>query len=201
MSDFPVVFDRDVGFINWTDKIAGWSTSSVQVAAADWLMRSTGVTNIDHASVSAHSIQLNTTVSRVVGMGVHISGPLDTGGDELTAYSYNVTAMTEDPNLIPVMFWAVSPAAPSAAAGGDTCLGVRVLAWPDSLNAKGNTLNSGGVIALPVTDPFAAGRAVAFGIGMLAGAAAPLATTFCHGRLSVRRLVRNKPTVYDQRKV
>lgn len=196
---FPTIFERDTEFTDWTAALAGWSTSATSFSGGDTLMRSDGTVAVDYRSMTVHNVQLNTTLNKMTAAGLHIQGPRD--ADELTAYQYQVSVYTNDPNLIPVLFVGVSVATPTNAAAGEIVTEPRWLKWPSSLNEKGNTLNASGIIALTKTDLVAADRAVAFGVGLLGGLSAPLATSQNVMSLSVRRLVAVEPVILDSRKL
>lgn len=199
--NFPIRLTRDCDFLAWDDDaIASWSSTMLVHGSPDILMRSDGIPKINYASFSLRIDHTMTLVNRVSSGGIHIKGPDD--GDELTPYAWNALAYTEDPNLFPAVFCAISPAAPTSDAAGDTCKECRYLAFPTTSNDDalgGSFVQASGVVALPKTDHIAADRNIAFGIAFISGLGVP-ATSMCMGQLNVRRLVNFEPMILDRTK-
>lgn len=197
MPPYPIRTERDVPFLSWDDASpASWCTVESQAAAATYLMRSSGLVHADYASMLIRGTA-DPQANEINSAGIHIQGPVP--GEELTQYAYNVVASSQDPNTYPVLYVAISPATPTSGAGGDIVSIPHLLEVPSTRDAGGQ-LNASGIIALPITDYHAADRAIAFGVGCVAGLTASSGANSCFAVLSVRRLVGTLPLIYDKYK-
>ncbi len=195
---FPIRLERDTKIVNWALKMGGWPTATSASDGEDCTMRSDGVLNADYGLVQVKADTIAVPANRMIGAGVHMSGPLD--GEEFTLYSYCVDIWTSDTELIPVFYVAVSPATITSDATGDLCEQFSLIGTADGMSTEYKALHREGVVALPLTDAVAAGRGVAFGAG-LATTASASGTLKAYMRLSVRRLVANEPSILDTTKL
>lgn len=198
----PIILERDTPFLSWTDDDnSPWCTASSAAAAANIVMRSSGVLNEDSGSMVCRG---TTTMiaNEIRSNGIHLRGPYDELAlDEHVVYQYDVCALSTDVNLIPLLFCAISPASITSSAGGDTVSEVHAISYAQNITTIGNTLNAQGTFAVPKTDHIAVNRHIAFGVGMMAGPAAAAGTNTMYARLCVRRLVNLEPSILDTRKL
>lgn len=195
---FPQRLERDTQIIDWAALTLALSTSTSAAAGDDIRMTSDGLVHSNFGVAHTKGLTVAVAGNKITAAGINLQGP--DPGDEYTLYSYNAFAWCVDPELMPILFCAVSIAIPTNAVGGDLCEHYQLIALPQSLGTTHRALQSEGTIILPKTDAVAASRAVAFGIGF-ATAGSTSGTLGAYTRLSVRRLMENEPAIIDTTKL
>lgn len=200
---YPTIQERDTALINWATEETAWATTLVPATNDNIRMKSSGLVNVDYA-VSKHGGTVTLIANELTSGGIYITGPL-AGAAAFTLYSYQCSAWTEDPEIMPMFYVGIGAATPSSAAAGDTVEDVRYLHVPQAAGASFNSLEAQGVIGCPLPFTELGGgyedRALVFGVAWATGLNAATASSWCRARLSVRRLVASEPTTYDRRKL
>lgn len=200
---FPIRLDRDGDFISHAHELFVHATTHIANGLDDINVRSSGLLQIDHAMVKVNAA-LTITAGNLTGTGLHISSP-PIHGEEFTPYSYNCTAWSEDPEIVPMLFIGVSPAVITNNNTGDVVTDIRFIKAGKSSGASMVTLEAEGTIA--TQHPFTtlgAGyetRAICFGVAFVCGLNNATAGSACYARISVRRLVQNEPQILDTSKL
>ena len=194
----PIVFERDIQLVDFAAalELNAFSTTTSGINADNIYMVSDGILKNDYAAFKGDNL-VTLTTGVGVSAGIHISPPREDSG-EFTPYAYNVTAWTEDPEITPMFFTAVSPATITANATGDIVEDIRHLAV--GVSAGGfNAMNACGVVG--VASPPTADRNLAFGVTFACGLSSATASSGCYYRMDVRRLVKHEPKILDHRKI
>lgn len=191
---YPIVIERDSAIVDFSAE-QSFSQSESNLEAVTWNVRSDGVQRTNYGVLTASQEITTTTADKTKATGLHITGPAD--GDELTLYCIQAFALSDDPNVRPVLFIAESPASITSASAGDVCTTRRILAAGTGLGTEGSQLAYHGVVAVDDTPN---GRGVVFGIGMSANSSGGAATKAIVN-MTVRRLVGVDPRVLDTRKL
>lgn len=192
----PPIVDRDTKYFDWVTVQLALSTTDSAIHSGSVRMKSDGIVYPD--TVSAYVKDVDTlTAGRMSSAGVHLASPL--GNDDYTMYKYSCSMTSEDPEISPYLFIGIGIAAPTADAGGDLVTNVHYIGMPTALGLQ-NVLEVDGIFALQKTDAVAADRAVVFGMGFATGISSATAGSSLYGRIDVRRLVKNKIQIYDNRK-
>lgn len=192
---FPIILERDTPIIDWTARLSGWPTSSAAAASEVFEMRSDGLLKVDYGTMDVANVSGPTT-GECECCGLYITGP--EALDEFTPYAISAVAMSEDALIRPFLFIGMAPATITSDAGGDALTICRVIGVADLVDAQGACLEIDRTII--VKEMPTAGRALAVGVGMMAGIGNS-ANVHCWARLSVRRLVGNNPAIIDTRKL
>lgn len=197
---FPYRMDRDTEFVSFKDvaRITSWGLAVIHTVT-DLNVDSDGLVNVDHGTIHINS-NVTLAATQIQASGLHITGPVDEGG--LTPYAYSMTAYVEDTGVMPFAFVGVSPA--SVIALDSVVENYRPIRAAVSQGDGWSVLNCEGIIACPLPfDDLAAGyenRALCFGIGMMSDAGTP-AAAMAIARISVRRLVKSDPIIFDKFKL
>lgn len=193
---FPIRSERDTKIVDWVQNTQTTATTQQSTTENDLRMVSTGVLNVDHGLIQIKATADIASANTIQAIGLHITPPVI--GDEHTLYSYNAHAWCVDPELMPFLFIAVSPASITNNVAGDVCVRFQIIGTPDASSDNFISMQREGTIAVPQTH--IDDRSICFGIGFATGVSACTALKV-FARLSVRRLVANKPTLIDTTKL
>lgn len=197
---FPIRPERDIKLANWLVPVAGYGTTTLAAINNNIQARSDGVVYPDFGIFQVKAATVAVPVNEITAACVHIKSPEP--GTEYTLYSYSAHAWCVDPQLMPLLFVAVSPTTITSNATGDVCDRWSLIGTADAIGDSTGfrALHREGTIGLPVSTGFNNDDAICFGIGF-SSKGTITDTFFAFARLSVRRLVANEPTILDSTKL